>query len=344
MTIVPRNTGEPTGTAKRVAGADRDFNRRLNVLFKEMKAVVKDLNPKRTQVNHKFVVMNQLNLNKAWHMTDNGEHQGIKKRELRVNEFIYDYDLNPDDLLRLNQIITEIVDRLFMTDRQGNVVRTDNGRQLWFMEAYVEPAYQQGYAQAHANMSSQSSIYAAAAVSPAELRYSSPYQRRIGLLAAKEFSVLTDFSEKMKYDLKLILGDAIAIGKSPRDVIDEISSRVGVAKSRAKRISQTEIPGALRIARRQEMEWANIEMFAGTDFVMKLLHMSAFKSTSRPEHIARSGKIYTKQEVDEWYSIVPNMISCYCTQIEVLVDRKTGKPVSDGAQKKVLKLKEDYKE
>ncbi|PVP08902.1 phage head morphogenesis protein, partial [Salmonella enterica subsp. enterica serovar Agona] len=57
----------------------------------------------------------------------------------------------------------------------------------------------------------------------------------------------------------------------------------------------------------------------------------------------RHGKLYTTEEVREWYSINGNAINCKCTQVSVLVD-EAGNPlypnVIDMARKRLEKAKQ----
>ena len=117
----------------------------------------------------------------------------------------------------------------------------------------------------------------------------------------------------------------MAAGQNPRKIAKDIEQRVGVSTSRANRIAQTEIVGAMRTARRAEAQQAQTEL----GIMSKMMHLSALKPTTRPSHRARHAHLYTIQEVADWYEIVPNMIACFCSQVEILVDEK-GNPLSPG--------------
>jgi len=170
-----------------------------------------------------------------------------------------------------------------------------------------------------------------------QLFFSQPYQRRIGFVAAREFELLQGFTADVVKGTRFVLGDGIALGKSPREIASELQSRINVSKYRAKRIAATEITNALRRANVAEGRQASIDY----GIKSKYLWMSAFKKTSRPNHIARSGMLHTAEEDEKFYSKGGERIFCYCTQILTVVDDE-GKPLSDGAQKKVLKMKENF--
>lgn len=335
--IIPRNESDPTGTRRLSAGAINDFNRRIVSTFNGINKIIKDLKYTKVQVNQSYIVVNGLNTCRRWALVNNEIEPIYVKRDLRTNETIFNYSLSAFELGRLNQTIADMIARLFMVDSEGNLVRVDNGRQLWLMNGYVEKAYERGTNQAFTNLSVQSSTYANAVQDVNELFYSPEYQRRIGFIAAKEYQVIKGFSDDMVKDTTRILSDGIGLGKSPREIAREIQSRTGASKSKAKLISQTEIPMALRQA-----GWAESDQ-ASVDYGIKTMqmHLSAFKATSRPSHMARTGELHTTKEVKDWYSVDGNAFHCYCTQIVTVVDDK-GKPLSDGAQKKAIERKERF--
>lgn len=97
-----------------------------------------------------------------------------------------------------------------------------------------------------------------------------------------------------------------------------ISKRLDVSMSKAKTIAQTEQVGALREAQWNETTWVQDRLGLRT----KLLHLSALKPTTRAWHASRHGKLYTVEEVREWYSKDGNRFNCYCSQIPAVVDEK----------------------
>ena len=337
--IVPGNAKDPGGITGLVSKSQKDFTRRINAVTRGVIGLVKELDYNKVQVNKSFVVVNGLNVDKSYSYCESQDLVIVNhaKRELRVNEFIYDYDLNPMKELALMQTISDMIDRLFMVDVDGNLVQRSNGKQLWFFGEYVEPAYAKGTGKEYANLSNQSTVYANTAPSVEAIFMSPTYQKRINLLASKNYTVIKGFSDDMKRELGTILGDGIALGKSPRDISQQIQSRMAVQKSRADLISRTEVPMALRQAGWDESQSADVNLGIKT----KQMHMSAFAPTSRPNHIARSGGLYTIKQIKEWYSTGGNRYNCLCTQIATLVD-DAGNPLSTGAIDKVKKLKADY--
>lgn len=337
--IVPRNELDPTGTARSVAGASNSFEKRLNAVFNYIYTIIKEIEYTTVNVNQSFAVINQLNVQRRYKFS----HETCEpvlllvKRKLHVNEVVYNYDLSPLELSRIGATIEDIVNRALMIDKNGNLVRVDNARQLWFMDGYVEPQYLRGTSQAYSNLALQSEVYASAVSSVSTLLMSPQYQTRIGFVAAREFELMQGFTADVVSEARRVLGEGVALGKSPREISTELKSRINVSKSRARRIAATEIPNALRKANVAEGRQAEINFGIKT----KYLWMSAFKKTSRQSHISRSGHYHTAKEDEEFYSQDGNRISCYCTQIMTVVN-DDGKPLNNLAQEKVLSIKSEF--
>jgi uncharacterized protein with gpF-like domain len=86
--------------------------------------------------------------------------------------------------------------------------------------------------------------------------------------------------------------------------------------SKAKTIAQTEQVGALRQAQWNETDWAADRLGLNTG----LLWLSALKPTTRSWHASRHGKVYTTEQVRDFYAENGNRYNCYCSQIPVLLN------------------------
>lgn len=140
-------------------------------------------------------------------------------------------------------------------------------------------------------------------------------------MAAAFVSTYSDWkgiSDAARADLANIIADAVGRGVNPRETMRVISKRLDVSMSKAKTIAQTEQVGALREAQWNETTWVQGRLGLRT----KLLHLSALKPTTRARHASRHGKLYTVEEVREWYSKDGNRFNCYCSQIPAVVDEK----------------------
>lgn len=226
----------------------------------------------------------------------------------------YEYQLDP---LLLNMILNDaslLVDSVLLEGDQNN---------LWLTEGYIEPAATRGAAQAYANLSQQSAVYAASRESFQALLLSAPYQRRLSLVYARVFEEMKGFTAEIKRDMARVLTDGVGRGLNPREVARNLRDQVGIESRRANTIARTEITTALRRARWDEAEEAR----DGLGLRIMLLHYSALSPTTRQTHAMRHAHLYTVEEVREWYATGANSINCKCTQVETLIDEK-GNPLN----------------
>jgi hypothetical protein len=202
----------------------------------------------------------------------------------------------------------------------------------------VAEASQLGTAQAAANLANLSPVYAAGR-SLQTIMFSDPYRNRVGIAQTKSYEHWSGQSAQIRAELSQIIGSAVADGRPPREVKALIRDRLDVSESKARQMAQTDITDSLRQARWAEAEQAT-EQF-GLD--IRLLHTSALLPTTRRTHSARHGKVYTSQEVRDWYAKDGNRFSCHCSQTECLVDA-SGKPIlTDGLKKKMAQELKDWK-
>ncbi|MNJ34293.1 Phage Mu protein F like protein [compost metagenome] len=285
--ILPRSTSDPTGQDKRERSAIRDFDRRVNAVGKEALRIF-------SEQSYTVVTLNAL----------------------EVNAKTYVFELDQTILARIGLEIERIAEAIML---EGGV------ENLWFMRAYVEPAYQQGTGMTVANLAVQSEAYTLTKPTLDAVLFSEPYRKRISLLRAREFELMQGFTQQLKSDLAQTLTRGMIAGQNPRDIAKDIQERTGVNRSRAERIARTEVTGAFRQARTDEAQAAQ----QGLGIRTKLMHISALSPTTRPSHASRHAKLYTIQEEKDWWMVVPNMINCKCSTVEVLVNEK-GEPLTPG--------------
>lgn len=284
--ILPRNFQDPTGQNSRELRAMKDFDRRVNAIGKEVLRIL-------GEQNYTVVTLNAL----------------------EVNATTYQFQLDQAILAGINSEIERIC----------NLILLEGGEQdLWFMRAYVEPAYQQGTAMTAANLTVQSEAYTLTKPTLDAILFSPPYRKRISLLAAREFELMSGFSQQMKSDLAQTLTRGMIAGQNPRVIAKDIQERTGVNRSRAERIARTEVTNSFRQARMDEAQATQVDLGIKT----KIMHLSALSPTTRPDHRARHAHLYTVQEERDWYANTPGAsINCKCGITEVLVDSK-GNPLS----------------
>lgn len=223
---------------------------------------------------------------------------------------------------RLDQAILALV--LGDAAREADAQLLEGGELgVWFFSAYALAAYQRGTAQTFANLAQQSAAYKAGQDSLANILRSEPYRRRIALIAAREYEEMQGLSGTVKANMARILTDGIGRGQNPRVIAKALTEQAGIEARRANRIARTEITTALRRARWDESDEA-AEQYG---LRVMLMHYSALSPTTRESHAARHAKLYTSDEVRDWYSQGAESINCKCSQVEVMVDAD-GKPLA----------------
>lgn len=247
----------------------------------------------------------------------------ITSRAVAVNR-AYEFQIDPWQMERIVPDIEQIIAGQFV----------DEG---WLFGQYVGPAYTQG-----ALTAAESLAHQAAHVIPDIGRHTPPhmtaaFQARYELIRARMFELMEGFAGETARDLGGILSRAILDGLNPADIAPAIAARFDVAEYRADRIARTEITTALRRGRLDESE-------ASADRVglqVKFMHISAFSTTTRVSHAARHGKLYSADEVREWYSVDANAINCRCAQVETFLGAD-GQPLAPGLLKRAEQIKEKY--
>lgn len=205
---------------------------------------------------------------------------------------------------------------------------------LWFSRLYVEVAARRGAAQAFANLAQQSPAYKSGRGSLQELLGSEPFLRRMALVRARAFEEMKGLSQQVTAGMSRVLTEGIGRGLNPREIASNLTAQTGIEEVRAHRIARTEIPMALRRARWDETEEAKEEFGLRT----LEMHLSALSPTTRASHAARHAKLFTIEQVRDWWSEGANAINCKCSTASVLVD-KNGKPLVDIAIEHAKKAK-----
>lgn len=210
-------------------------------------------------------------------------------------------------------------------EQQVDQIMLDGGiANLWFMTQWVEPAYRSGATRNRAWLASQSEVYKAARPDVRALLLSEPYQRRLSLLAAREFEEMKGLGAIIKKDMAQILTAGMGTGLGPLEIAKQMSAQLGIERRRADRIARTEINNAHTNARMDQALDANA---LGLD--SREMHISALGATARPTHRARHGTLHTVQAQRDWWARDANRINCRCSTITVLVD-SAGRPLTPG--------------
>ncbi len=223
--------------------------------------------------------------------------------------YLYEIDLN--QLLNLNETLDSLIEKILMGDN-------DNPKENWLFTGYTEAAYQQGTGYAQAFISQQADVYARTYQNLQQVLFSQPYQRRIGIVSARTFNEMKGFTDDVTKQARFILGETIARGYSPRWAAQQLKDTLEGDKKRALRIARTEMGVAFRSAVMDESAQAAKQF----DLKIKMLWVSALMATTRRTHAERHGKLYTQQEVSDFYAVNSNSINCLCAQIPTVVNAK----------------------
>jgi hypothetical protein len=233
------------------------------------------------------------------------------------------YALTPEEMASVSYALREALDRWIASGR-------DTANLLWY-SVYPEQASQLGAAQAVANLTNLSDAYAATRTLR-DVVFSEAYRNRVAMAQIKSYEHWTGLSAELKSELSQIIGRAVVDGKNPRAVRAEIMERLDVSKSRAIGYAQTDVTDTLRQARLAEDEHAEESLGIQTGE----LWTSAFLPTTRPWHASRSGKVYTREQVREFYSRDGNIFRCHCSITSCLLD-EDGKPILSDTLKAAMR-------
>ncbi|EIG0582089.1 phage head morphogenesis protein [Escherichia coli] len=305
--IVPRSKVDPTRSAKQVTAMYRDIENRYLGIKRALKALFDQrLTGREREVN-----------SHNWHFLCHDHGADMRLYQVNAGKFIY--DMSAQELADLLEAVQAILDDHLLDDGEQN---------LWAMD-YVVAEAQRGTLEAFNNLSQQSQVYASQTTLQ-QLLSSPGYQNQIASARLTTFSDWKAISDASRADLTGIITDAVARGVNPRETASVISKRLDVSMSRAKAIAQTEQVGALRQAQWNETDWAADRLGLNTG----LLWLSALKPTTRSWHASRHGRVYTTEEVRDFYAVNGNRYNCYCSQIPVLLN-DDGSIFNEGLKEKL---------
>lgn len=241
------------------------------------------------------------------------------------------YALTPDEMAAVSYALREALDRWIARDR-------DPANMLWY-SVYPEQASQLGAAQAVANLTHLSDAYAATRTLR-DVVFSEAYRNRVAMAQIKSYEHWTGLASEIRAELSQIIGRAVVDGKNPRAVRREIMDRLDVSKSRAEAYAQSDITDTLRMTRLAEDEHAEESLGIRTGE----LWTSAFLPTTRPWHASRSGRVYSREQVRDFYSRDGNIYRCHCSITTCLLD-EDGQPIlSDSLRKTMRKEREAWED
>lgn len=232
-----------------------------------------------------------------------------------VNERVYQYQISVPELRR---IISELQRRIGEVPDRAVI------------DAAVE-AYQEGTGLAVESLRGLTDQYNRELTAVLQ---SEPWLRRVALMESRIFEAMEGFQGDTGRDLARVLSQAVETGKNPMEVKKTLRQRFRVSDTRAERIARTEVTSAYRRGRLDEAEDARERLGIRT----MMMHMSALAETTRPDHAARHGNLYTPQEARDWWAEDANSINCRCSATEVIVD-EDGNPTTPALVERVRAMK-----
>ena len=312
--IVPRNKADPTQSSRQVSRMFNDIEER----YLNIKRRLKELFDQRLTGRQR-----ETNGERSWMMCNN---EGTVSSLYQVNAGKFIYDMTASELASLLQIVQTILDDALL----------DGGSQnLWALD-YVAAEYERGTLNAYTNLSVQSPVYASETTLQ-QLLSSPAYQNQIASAYISTYSDWKGISDTARADLANVIADSIGRGINPAETASIVSKRLDVSMAKAKVIAQTEQVGALRQAQWNETDWAADRLGLNT----ATLWLSALKPSTRAWHASRHGKVYTTEEVRDFYAENGNRYNCYCSQIPVLLN-DDGSIINKGLAEKLAKERKQW--
>lgn len=312
--IIPRNKADPTQSYRAVNRIYRDIEQR----YYDIKVALKQLFDMRLTGRERAS-----NSMYGYILARNGNHPDTL---YQVNAGTYIYDMTAAQLADLLQVVQTILDDHLLEGGSQN---------LWALD-YVAVEYQRGTLNAYTNLSVQSPIYASQTTLQ-QLLSSAAYQNQIASAYVSTYSDWKGISDTARADLANVIADSIGRGINPRETASIVSKRLDVSMSKAKTIAQTEQVGVLRQAQWNETDWTADRLGLNTG----LMWLSALKPTTRTWHASRHGKVYTTEEVRDFYADNGNRYNCYCSQIPVLLN-DDGSIFNEGLAEKLAKERKGW--
>ena len=309
--ILPRSKQYPTGQNPRIKAFYGELRRRLRRSYKAAAEYARELKPQIVQLNATG----------------------------------YQYQLDPLLMSQINSYIEALLNEIIYGNAQGEWSAG------WRANAYASGAYQQAAEQ----VITQTQLLAADAGVTQELpslQYlraeavvmEPGFQRRLSGVYARLYEDMKGFTDVDKRNMAGIITRGMAAGQSPRVIAREMEKKGLEQDWRCLRIASTEVNQAYRQGSWDETDAVNDEVFGDSDYMLKVMHMSALLATTRRDHAARHGTICTPAEEREWFATkaTGGQIQCHCSTVDILVNRQTGKPMNTKLRDIMLAQKKEW--
>lgn len=232
----------------------------------------------------------------------------------------YFYMITATQMMQLSEEIAAIIEAELPADE---------------LDSFIMSSFNLGTTQAIANLANQVAL-----PYDALTKIASPsHQARIAILQNRTFEYMQNLNADMKANLNRVLSQGMLNGDNPRGIARRIRDEIGIPEwnandnkasyARAERIARTEIGNAHREAIRAQDKDAN-----DLGIQTKLMWFSAFKPTTRRTHARKHGRLFTRDEVADFYSRDANQINCVCSQVSTVLD-ENGEPLDPDFVKRI---------
>lgn len=249
---------------------------------------------------------------------------------------LYQYDVSPDDLETLRLSIQSHLNSELETT-------TDKMPLDWWYKKEVELPYRQGTLEELNELNKlieESTMGSPAIVSlppqqlpPSFVLFSPAYLDGVREAQIRNYGLIKSLNETTAKQVYQTIENGIQSGKSVVEIKQEIGEKFEISHANAKRIADTEVNRAYNDARLKTVKLANDE----TGEEIAVLHISSLLPTTRREHAARHGNVYTADQQLRWWNDGSNRINCKCTTRSVLIEN--GKVVQTELQKKIKDMR-----
>lgn len=256
---------------------------------------------------------------------------------------IYDYDLSADQLQALYAQIRFTLDDELETEQ-------DQMPPDWWWMPIIEQPFRQGALEEVNQFNMLIGLAIAEGltvrgglqpkrIEPEQVIQSPTYQAALRGAQVANFPVIKNLSSRTASQVIQVLNQGIQAGDTPTTIAGLINERFDVSRSSAKRIAQTEVNKAFNDAK----IGANNVAGELTGLRPALIHISALTPTTRSEHAARHGRVFTPDQQLQWWNTSPNRINCLCSTKPILVDNR-GNVVDTQLQQELQAEKSFFRE
>lgn len=234
--------------------------------------------------------------------------------QLTVNEF----NVNPDQLRAYMMFFQQELDRLIVGDWQEKYQQRSYRLAI---DRSVRELQRQGVSIAAQTgiglTASELSVLTQAFTQVSTSIFNPVHQEALSFLFTRSFEALSGLSQEMARNVRIILFNGAQQGIGINELARQINERIGVGKSRAKLIAQTE---TIQAFQRGTINQANL----ASDFLdedVKLRWLTVRDSKVRHLHAGWHGKVFTRENAFKNINISP--WNCRCGLAPVIEEADT---------------------